>query len=453
MEPMTVSMEQHFDWGSLLRFTFPSILMVIFTSLYGIVDGLFVSNFAGKTAFAAVNLIMPPIIILSTAGYMFGTGGSALVAKTRGEGDDARANRYFSLVVYAGFVAGLVFAAVGALLMEPIAYALGASPEMAPICALYGRLIMLSLPFYILQYIFQSFFITAGKPKMGLAVILIAGITNMVLDAVLVGLLNMGVVGAALATVTSEVLGGGLPLIYFFRKNQSFLRLGRTRFEPRPLGKMCVNGMSEMMTGIAMSVVSMLYNFQLMAMAGEDGVAVYGIIMYVTMVFAAIFMGYDMGCAPLMSFQYGAKNRREMRSLLRKSLAFTAVCGVAMFALGQLFAGAIAGIFVSYDAELRSFAEHGFKLYALAYLLMGFSMYGSSFFTALNNGVVSAIISFLRTLVFEVASVLLLPLVLGVNGVWLSAGVAEVAALIITVTFMWLLGPHYGYRDRLRKAA
>lgn len=450
MVRMTTSLSQHFTWGALLRFTAPSILMVIFTSLYGIVDGLFVSNFAGKTAFAAVNLIIPPVIILSTLGYMFGTGGSALVAKTMGEGDDERANRYFSMIVYVAFVLGIAFAVIGAFIMEPLAYLLGATPDMAPICTLYGRILMISLPFYVLQYIFQSFFITAGKPKMGLAVILVAGISNMVLDAVLVGALNMGVVGAAIATVVSEVLGGGLPLLYFFRKNTSYLRLGRTHLEWRPLGKVCVNGLSEMMTSIAMSVVSMLYNLQLMALVGENGVAVYGIIMYVTMVFAAIFMGYDMGSAPLMSYQYGAKNHTEMRSLLRKGLVFTGIGGVAMFLLGQVGAQLIADIFVGYDAELNALTQHGFKLYAIAYLLMGFSMYGSSFFTALNNGVVSAVISFLRTLVFEVGSVLLLPLWLGLDGVWLSVSIAEVAALIVTVLFMWLLGPHYGYRNRLR---
>lgn len=451
MVRMTTSLSQHFTWGALLRFTAPSILMVIFTSLYGIVDGLFVSNFAGKTAFAAVNLIIPPVIILSTLGYMFGTGGSALVAKTMGEGDDERANRYFSMIVYVAFVLGIAFAVIGVFIMEPLAYLLGATPDMAPICALYGRILMISLPFYVLQYIFQSFFITAGKPKMGLAVILVAGISNMVLDAVLVGALNMGVVGAAIATVVSEVLGGGLPLLYFFRKNTSYLRLGRTHLEWRPLGKVCVNGLSEMMTSIAMSVVSMLYNLQLMALVGENGVAVYGIIMYVTMVFAAIFMGYDMGSAPLMSYQYGAKNHTEMRSLLRKGLVFTGIGGVAMFLLGQVGAQLIADIFVGYDAELNALTQHGFKLYAIAYLLMGFSMYGSSFFTALNNGVVSAVISFLRTLVFEVGSVLLLPLWLGLDGVWLSVSIAEVAALIVTVLFMWLLGPHYGYRRRLKR--
>lgn len=421
--------------------------MFIFTSIYGIVDGLFVSNFVGKTAFAAVNLIMPPIMILSTVGFMFGTGGSALVAKTRGEGNDELANKYFSLIVYSAIVLGIILEVVGIAVMEPIAYALGASEDMVGLCVLYGRIILISLPFYVLQYVFQSFCVTAGKPTFGLVVIVIAGCANMVLDVLFVGVFDWGVAGAAFATNVSELLGGGIPLIYFFRKNKSFLRLGRTSFMPRALGKTCVNGLSEMMTSIAMSVVSMLYNFQLMHAAGENGVAAYGVIMYVVMVFAAIFMGYDMGSAPLMSYQYGAKNRVEMKSLLRKSLVYTAVGGVLMFVAGQLLAAPIASLFVGYDADLRDFTEHGFRIYAIAFLLMGFSMYGSAFFTALNNGVVSAIISFLRTLVFETSSVLLLPMVLGIDGIWLSVSVAEVAALVVTVVFMLALGPRYGYWD------
>ena len=442
---MPISMDKHFTWGQLLRFTLPSIVMFIFTSLYGIVDGLCVSNFAGKTAFAAVNLIMPPIMILSTVGFMFGTGGSALVAKTRGEGDDARANRYFSLIVYAAFALGIVLGVVGIAVMEPIARLLGANDEMLGLCVVYGRIIMISLPFYVLQYVFQSFCVTAGKPTFGLIVIVVAGCANMALDVLFVGVFQWGVEGAALATNVSEVLGGGIPLIYFFRKNKSFLRLGRTSFMPRALGKTCVNGLSEMMTSIAMSIVSMLYNFQLMHAAGENGVAAYGVIAYVVMIFAAIFMGYDMGSAPLMSYQYGAKNHVEMRSLLKKSLIYTAVGGLLMFIAGQLLAVPIVGVFVGYDEELRTFTEHGFRIYAIAFLLMGFSMYGSSFFTALNNGVVSAIISCLRTLVFETSSVIVLPLVLGIDGIWISVSVAEVAALVVTAAFMFGLGPRYGY--------
>lgn len=442
---MAVSMGKHFDWGALIRFTLPSIGMFIFTSIYGIVDGLFVSNFAGTTAFAAVNLIMPVVIILSTVGYMFGTGGSALVAKTRGEGKDALANEYFSLIVYAAFVLGIVLAVLGAFVMEPLARLLGADDAMVGICVLYGRMLMASLPFYVLQYLFQNLCVTAGKPMLGLGVIIVAGCTNMVLDALFVGALGWGVAGAALATNISEVLGGGIPVVYFLRRNASCLRLGRTSFEPWVLGKTCMNGLSEMMTSISMSIVTMLYNLQLMSFAGEAGVAAYGVIAYVVMVFAAIFMGYDMGSAPLMSFQYGAQNHREMRSLLSKGLVFTCVGGILMFVAGQLLAVPIASLFVGYDAALCDFTAHGFRIYAFAFLLMGFSMYASSLFTSLNNGIASAIISFLRTLVFETSAVIVLPMLIGIDGIWLSVSIAEVAALIVSTAFIVALEPRYGY--------
>lgn len=449
---MPVDMSKHFTWGALLKFTAPSIAMMIFTSLYGIVDGLFVSNFAGKTAFAAVNLIMPFVMILSTAGFMVGTGGSAIVAKTRGEGDDARANRYFSLLAYFAFALGVVLAVIGLATMEPVARALGADDAMVGTCVLYGRMLMATLPFYVLQFAFQSFFVTAGKPQLGFGVIVVAGVANMVLDAVFVGALGWGVAGAAAATNISELLGGGIPLIYFFARNGSFLRLGRTRVEPRVIGKACVNGSSEMVANIAMSLVGMLYNLQLMAYVGADGVAAYGVIMYTGLVFGAVFIGYSMGSSPLMSFQYGAKNTVEMRNLLRKSLAFVGSGGIAMFAAAQLLAAPISTAFVGYDAALEQLTVQGFRLYSISFLFMGFSIYGSAFFTSLNNGLVSALISFLRTLVFEVASVLLLPLLLGVTGIWLSVSVAELAAVTVMAIFMLALGRHYGYRGPRKPA-
>lgn len=444
-----VNMAQHFRWGALLRFTAPSIAMMVFTSIYGIVDGLFVSNFAGKTAFAAVNLIMPFIMILSTAGFMVGTGGSAVVAKTRGEGDEPRARRYFSLLVYFAFALGVVLGLLGLAFMEPVAALLGADQAMMGDCVLYGRMLMATLPFYVLQYALQSFFVTAGKPQLGFVVVLIAGVANMALDALFVGVLGWGVAGAAAATNISELLGGGLPLIYFLRRNSSFLRLGPTRLEWRIIGKTCVNGSSEMVSNIAMSVVSMFYNLQLMAYAGQDGVAAYGVIMYAALVFAAIFIGYAMGSSPLMSYQYGARNKREMRNLLKKSLVFVAVGGLAMFGAAQALAQPIAAVFVGYDPALEAMTVEGFRLYALAFLLMGYSIYGSALFTSLNNGVVSAIISFLRTLVFEVGSVLLLPLWLGLAGIWLSVSVAELASVTVTTTFLLALGRHYGYLGKL----
>ena len=442
---MTQDMSRHFSWGALLRFTAPSIAMMIFTSIYGIVDGLFVSNFAGKTAFAAVNFVLPIIMIPSAVGFMIGTGGSAIVAKTRGEGDDASANRYFTMLVYSGVVMGIILAVAGVLTAEPICALLGAEGQMLADCGVYGRIIYLTLPFFVLQYIFQSFFVAAGKPQVGFYVVLLAGCANIVLDALLVGVLGLGLVGAAVATNVSEILGGGIPLIYFARKNTSFLRFVKAPFQGRILGRACFNGMSEMVTNIAMSFVSVLYNLQLMRYIGEDGVAAYGVIMYVVMVFAAIFLGYSMGSSPLMSFQYGAKNPREMQNLFRKSIAFVVVGGILMFALSEVSAELIADVFVSYDAGLRAITVESFRIYAIAFLFIGFSVYGSALFTSLGNGTVSAIIALLRSLIFEAGSVLLLPLTLGIQGIWISISVAELASLVVTLAFILALGHRYGF--------
>lgn len=443
---MTVDMSKHFSTVALIRFTLPTIAMMIFTSCYTIVDGFFVSNYAGKTAFAAVNLILPAVMVLSSVGMMVGTGGSALVAKTLGEGDQARARRWFSLLVAFASVVGLIIAAMGFVFMEPIALLLGATDQMLSDAVLYGRMMMISLPFFMLQYAFQSFFVTAGKPKLGFVVIVIAGVANIVLDAVFVGVLGWGLPGAALATNIGEILGGGIPLLYFMRKRSSPLWFTRPHLRWRVIGKACSNGLSEMVTNIAMSLVSMLYNFQLLMYIGEDGVAAYGVIMYTAMIFAAIFMGYAIGSSPLLSFQFGARNRTEMRSLLWKSLGLIAVASVFMFLAGQQLAAPLSAIFVSYDASLLELTIRAYKLYALCFLFMGFAIYSSAFFTALNNGIVSAVISFLRTLVFEVGAVILLPMVLGIDGIWLSVTVADVAACIVAATFMIVLSGRYGYR-------
>ncbi len=430
----------------LLRFVAPSVAMMVFTSIYSVIDGLFVTNFVGKTAFAAVNLIMPFIMILGTLGFMMGAGGSALVAKTRGEGDDARANAYFSMIVYVTLGAGALLALVGFAFMEDVARLLGANGDMLPVCVLYGRISMLSLPLFTLQYTFQVLASTAGKPKVGLYTTLASGLSNMALDFVFVAVLGWGVAGAAAATVIAEYVGGLSPLVYFARRNASCLKLGRPALDLRALGKTCANGSSEMMASIAMSVVSVVYNLQLMAFLGEDGVAAYGVIMYAFMIFAAIFEGYCMGCAPLMSYQHGARNTSEMRSLLAKSVRVVAIGGIVMFALAELLAAPLAQIFTGYDAGLLALTVHAFRVYAFALFFMGVSMYGSSLFTALGNGLVSALIAFLRTLVFEVGAVLLLPLVMGADGIWYSVIVAELVSVVLTLVLLFWLSPYYGLR-------
>jgi len=432
---MQIQLSEHFTYKKLLRFVLPSIVMMIFTSIYGVVDGLFVSNYVGKTAFAAVNLIMPFLMAISALGFMIGTGGSAIVAKTLGEGKKKQANEYFSMLVYLTLIGGIVLSALGILFSPLIARGLGADGALLTNCVLYARITLLSMPAFMLQNVFQSFFVTAEKPKLGLGVIVIAGVTNMVLDFLLVGVFQIGLAGAAFATVTSECIGGLFPILYFARKNSSLLKLGRTHFNGKIFLCACGNGSSELMTNLSSSIVNSLYNIQLMNLAGENGVAAFGTIMYVNFIFIAIFLGYSIGSAPLVSYHYGADNHDELKNLFGKSLRLIGIWGLMLFILAQLIARPLAAIFVGYDADLFSMTQNGFRIYCIAYLINGFNIYGSSFFTALNNGLISAAISFLRTLVFQLAAVLLLPVLLGINGIWSAVAVAELLTLGLTVTF------------------
>ena len=440
-----IKLSDHFSYGRLLKFTLPSIVMMIFTSIYGVVDGFFVSNFAGKTAFTAVNFIFPLLMVLGAVGFMFGTGGSALVARTLGEKDVEKANRTFSLLVYVSLAMGIVIAALGWLFLRPICAMMGAEGQLLEDCVLYGRIILCALPAYVLQLEFQSFFVTAEKPKLGLAVTVASGVTNMVLDAVLVGFLPLGLVGAALATGISQVVGGVIPLIYFGRKNASLLRLTKTRFDGKALAKTCTNGSSELLSNVSMSLVSMLYNVQLLNLAGENGVSAYGTMMYVNFVFLAIFIGYSIGTSPIVGYHLGAQNHAELKSLLRKSFVIIGISSLAMLGLGFAFARPLSVIFVGYDAALLEMTVDGFYIFALSFLFVGFAIFFSGFFTALNDGLTSAIISFLRTLVFQIAAVLLLPLIWGIDGIWWSIVVAELMAAVVGMIFLLLKRKQYQY--------
>ena len=431
-----IQLSDHFNCRRLLRFTFPSIVMLIFTSVYSVVDGFFVSNFVSKAAFTAVNFIMPFLMILGCAGFIFGTGGGALIALTLGMGDEARANRLFSLFVYFPAACGAVLGAAGLVLVRPAAAFLGAEGQLLEDCVVYGRIILLATPAYVLQYEFQCLFATAEKPKLGLYVTVAAGLTNIVLDALLVGALRWGAAGAAIATGLSQAVGGLGPVLYFLRENNSLLRLVRPRFDGKVLWKTCTNGSSELMSNISGSIVSMLYNFQLLRLAGEDGLAAYGAVMYVNFIFLAIFIGYAIGSAPVVSYHLGAENHGELQSLLRKSVVLTGTVGVAMAGLAALASAPLSKIFVGYDPALYALTVRGFRLYAVSYLLCGFNIFASSFFTALNNGLASALISFLRTLVFQCAAVLILPVFLDMDGVWLAISVAETAALAVSLILL-----------------
>lgn len=442
---MKIQLSDHFNYGKLLRFTLPSIIMMIFTSIYGVVDGFFVSNFVGKTPFAAVNFIMPFLMILGAIGFMFGTGGSAIIAITMGAGEKEKAQRLFSLFVYLSFGCGIVIAVLGIVFIRPVGALLGAEGVMLDNCVLYGRIILAALPAFILQYEFQSFFITAEKPQLGLAVTVAAGVSNMVLDAVFVGVFRWGLVGAAAATAFSQLVGGIVPVVYFLRPNTSLLRLTRTKYDGRALLKACTNGSSELMSSISMSIVGMLYNAQLMKYAGEDGVAAYGVLMYVSMIFLAVFIGYSVGVAPVIGYHYGAGNRGELKGLLRKSLILVGTFSVGMVVLGEVLARPLSMIFVGYDQGLLELTLRGFLVYSFSFLFAGLAIYGSSFFTALGNGLVSALISFLRTLVFQMAAVLLLPLIWGIDGIWVSIVAAELMAAVVTILFLVGMKGKYHY--------
>ncbi len=442
---MAIQLADHFPYKKLLKFTFPSIIMMIFTSIYGVVDGIFVSNFVGKTAFTAVNFVMPVIMVLGAVGFIFGPGGSAIVAKTMGQNKREEANQQFSLIVYASAITGIVLAVLSIIFLRPIVSLLGAEGEMLDTCVLYGTIILAATPAYVLQYAFQSFFITAEKPDLGLKVTVASGVANIILDALLVAVFPLGIVGAALATALSQLIGGIYPLIYFAKENRSALRLTKTKFYAKTLINTCINGSSELLSNVSISLVSMLYNMQLLAYAGEDGVAAYGVLMYVNMIFLGVFFGYTMGTAPIVSYHYGAENHRELQSLRKKSLVIVGVSSVTMFVLAEVLARPLSMIFTGYDQGLLAMTVRGFFIYSFSFLFAGFGIWSSSFFTALNNGLVSAVISFLRTLVFQVGAVLILPLFWELDGIWLSIVLAEALAVMVGIIFVVALRKKYHY--------
>jgi len=443
--PMTIQLSDHFTCARLIRFTLPSMGMLIIATLYSIVDGFFISNFVGKPAFVGINLIFPFIAIPGTLGFMIGTGGSALVSKLLGEGDTKKANSVFSLLIYTSSVLGLVLTACCLPLIRPVAELLGAEGEVLEVAVLYGWWLVPGLTPMILQFMFQSFFSLAENPHLGLLVTLAAGVVNVVFDALFIIVFGWGVSGAAAATLLALLTGAVLPVLYFARPNTSRLRIGRTRVDYRALLKTCTNGSSELMSNVSMSVVAMLFNFQLMRLAGDNGVAAYGVIMYVAYIFASVFLGYSFGVIPVIGYHFGAHNIPELRGLFRRSVGINTVFGILLTGLALLLARPLAEIFVGYDAELLAMTEHAFSLYSLSFLLAGFNVFGSSLFTALNNGLVSALISFLRTLLFQAAAALVLPFFLGIDGIWLAVVTAEAGALIVTCFCVRSMRSTYGY--------
>ena len=442
---MRIQLSDHFTYKKLIAFTLPSIIMMIFTSIYGVVDGFFVSNIVGKTPFAAVNFIMPVLMILGCFGFMFGTGGSALIAKTIGEGEREKANKIFSLLVYVTLFLSVILSVVSIIFMPRIARTLGAQGKLLRDCILYARLILPALPFYMLQFEFQSFFVVAEKPKLGLYVTVVSGVTNMVLDALFMAVFRWGLAGAALATAISQIIGGIIPLVYFSRDNTSLLRLAKTEYDGRALLKTCTNGSSELMSNISVSLVGMLYNIQLLKYAGENGIAAYGVLMYVNFTFLAAFIGYTVGSAPVISYHFGAQNHAELKNLRRKSTVIISVFALMMFFMAEAFAYPLSYVFVGYDKVLMNMTLRGFLIFSFSFLFAGFAIFGSGFFTALNDGLTSAVISFLRTIIFQVAAVLVLPLIWELDGIWISIVAAEIMAVIITGVFLVAKRKRYKY--------
>ena len=442
---MNIQLSDHFTYGKLLRFALPSIVMMIFTSIYGVVDGIFVSNFAGKTPFAAINLVMPYIMVFGTVGFMVGTGGTALVAKTLGMGDHKKANEIFSMLVWFCIISGIGLTVFSMIFLRPAAMALGAEGEILENCISYGLIVLPATTAYILQFTFQSFCVTAEKSNLSLTMMVVAGVCNIVLDALFVAVFRWGLEGAAAATAIAQMIGAVIPLIYFARPNQSLLKLGKFRFDGKALLRTCTNGASELMSNLSMSLVSILYNLQLIRYAGENGIAAYGVIMYVNFVFISIFIGFVISTAPLIGFNYGADNRAELKNIFRKSLAIIGFFSVAMTAAALLLARPVSVIFVSYDRQLLEMTVRGFVIYSLSFLLCGFNIFGSSLFTALNNGLISAVISFVRTLVCQICAVVLLPMIFDLDGIWLAIVAAELGAMLLTVFFIIKFRKRYHY--------
>lgn len=442
---MNIQLSDHFTYQKIFRFVLPSIVMMVFTSIYGVVDGFFISNFAGKTAFASINLVMPFIMILSGIGFMIGTGGTALVSKYLGQKEEKRANECFTMMVIFVIISGTIVSLLGVIFMRKISYFLGATEDMIEDCVVYGQIVLLFNMPYMLQNVFQSFMIAAEKPKLGLKITVLSGVTNMVLDALFVGVFKWGVAGAAFATGASQCVGGFGPLIYFAKENDSRLRLVKTKLELEPILQAAGNGSSELMSNISSSLLGAVYNYQLMKYIGENGVSSYGVLMYVQFIFVAIYVGYAIGCAPIVSYHYGAENHAEVKNMLHKSITVMSFLGIVLAFVAFSLSSVLAKIFVGYDEELLALTIHAFKLFSLSFIFAGLNIYTSSFFTALNNGVISATVSFIRTLIFQMAFVLFLPMILGTDGIWISSIAAEVAAFIVSIIFLVIERKEYQY--------
>ena len=448
---MKIRLSDHFTFKKLLKAALAPMLMMVFTSLYTIVDGVCISNFCGKESFAGVNLIFPIIMIVGGLGFMLGTGGSALVGKLLGEKKDLEARQTFTMTIIFTILIGLTITIAGVLLIETLVYAMTSvatgdiSQKMIDEAILYGRLLMAGQVFFMLQNVFQSFFIVDEKPVLGFVFILIGGLTNIVLDILFIGVCKWGIIGAAAATICGYLSGSLGPIIYFLIRKNDYIHFERTKLKLKPLIKICFNGSSEFVNNISSSIVSIVFNMQLLHYFGEDGINAYGIIMYLAFVFTAIFLGYSSAVAPIESYNYGAQNNKELKNVLIKSLIITSILSVSMFIISFTLAEPFSFIFANGSDTLLKITTNGMRIYSIAFLFIGLSIYISTFFTALNNGLISALIAFLRTLVFQIVFVFVFPLFLGKYGIFFAILAAEIMSILLAITFLLIYKKKYRY--------
>lgn len=427
---MSHSINQDITPAGLLKFAAPSIVMMVFMSLYTIVDGIFVSRFLGSNALSSLNIVYPVISVAIALSTMLGTGGSAIISKYLGEGKNERAREALTQFVVLTLLLSFVLLILSEMFLTPISRLLGASDVLLADCRLYLGASMLFAPACMLQAVFQSFLVTAGRPGLGLLLMTGAGICNMILDYVLIVPCQMGIAGAALATGIGQCIPAVCGLCFFLFTRQD-LRFCRFTFSAKEILDACYNGSSEMVSQLSNAVITFLFNIVMMSLAGEHGVAAITILLYGQFLFNAVYLGFSIGISPVIGFQYGAGDRTKLRKIYRISFLSVAISSVVIVAAAICFSPTIVAIFTK-DQRTFELASVGFRLFAVNFLFSGINITSSGFFTALSNGKVSALISFSRTLVFIVISLLILPRILGITGAWIAIPVAEFLTLLIS---------------------
>lgn len=418
---------------------------MVFMSLYTMVDGVFVSRFAGTAALSAVNIVYPMVSVVVAVGVMLATGGSAIIAKRMGEGKPEQARQNFSYLILAGVLIAVGMAALALVFLKPLLHLLGARGALFELCYAYALPLVFFIPSGILQMLFQTLLVTAGRPMLGLTVTVLGGVANIVLDYLFIVPLQMGIAGAAIATGIGFSIPAVFGLLYFALRRSGPLCFVRPKGGGKMLLRCCANGSSEMVTNMSTAVTTFLFNLLMMRYAGEDGVASITIVLYTQYLMTAVYMGYATGTAPVFSFHHGSRNGEQLRRLFRISMGFIALCSVATFALALVFAKQVVVIFTPAGSPVFEMALYGFRLFSGSFLFAGVGIFASAMFTAFSDGKVSAAISFLRTFAFIVLALLLLPLAMGLDGVWLAVPLAEVLGFGVSLFFLYRKKKRYCY--------